>query len=121
MYTMSIMAVMDKKAKKARRTFAKTDLDATAGLEDFQGLFAVPATDLRKDAHAIFGRVEHGGEEIILTRHGKPAVALVSLAVLKAIRSFEDSQDVEAAAAARHDIAKHGTVPWAEVKRRNAL
>ncbi len=107
---MAIMAVIDKKAKKARNL-----------AEDFQGIFTVPATDLRKNAHDVLGRVEHGGEDIILTRHGKPQAALVSIATLKAIRDAENAQDLAAADAAERDIAKHGTVPWAEVKRRNGL
>lgn len=101
---MSIMAVLDKKTN-----------------DDFEGIASVPATELRKDAPGILGRVEFGGEEIILTRHGKPAAALVSLSVLKAIRDMENARDVAAAAAARRDVAKHGSIPWTEVKRRNRL
>ena len=112
------MAILD---KNSRATAAKVKRAPKPGLEEFQGIAAVPATDLRKDAPGILGRVEFGGEEIILTRRGKPAAALVSLATLKAIRDFEDANDVSAAAAARRDIAKHGTIPWAEVKRRNDL
>lgn len=118
---MAIMAVMDKRDKKGGKPVFKADPKPKLWLEDFQGVAAVPATDLRKDAPGILGRVEFGGEDIILTRRGKPAAALVSLAVLKAARAYEDAQDVASAAAARRDIAKHGTVAWAEVKRRNGL
>ncbi|MBC5815609.1 MAG: type II toxin-antitoxin system Phd/YefM family antitoxin [Candidatus Eremiobacteraeota bacterium] len=111
-----IMAVMDKTGKKS-----KSPPKANGAQSWSDGIPAVPATDLRKDAPGILGRVEFGGEEIILTRHGKPAAALVSMEVLKALYAIEDAQDVAAAAAARRDIKKHGTIPWAEVKRRNGI
>ncbi len=77
----------------------------------------VPATELRQDSSSIISRVEFGREELILTRRGKPAAALVPLSLLAAYRELEDAADRKAVAAARKEIAKHGTVSWDDVKR----
>jgi prevent-host-death family protein len=76
----------------------------------------VPATELREHGSEIVNRVAYGGEELVLTRHGKPVAALVSLATLAALHDFEDQQDAAEAAAAREDVREHGAVRWEDVK-----
>jgi len=118
---MDVIAKIGKKRgarKKPQLALPTEALESTTWVESFAGLTAVPTTDLRKDSSSIISRVEFGGEEIVLTRHGKPAAALVSLAALKAIRDLEDTADRAAVAAAKRDIKKHGTVSFEDVKRR---
>ncbi len=76
----------------------------------------VPATELRDHGSDIVNRVAFGGEEVVLTRHGKPIAALISLAALETLHRLEDAQDVAEAALARDDVRKHGTVSWEDVK-----
>jgi prevent-host-death family protein len=81
----------------------------------------IPATELREHGSDIVNRVAYGGEELVLTRRGKPIAALVSLDALAALHRLEDAEDVAAAAAAHEEIKQHGTVPHAEVKARLGL
>ena len=76
----------------------------------------VPATELREHGSEIVNRVAYGGEELVLTRRGKPIAALVSLAALEALHRLEDARDVAEAAEARDDARKNGTVRWEDVK-----
>ncbi len=77
---------------------------------------AIPTTELREHGSEIVNRVAYGNEEVVLTRRGKPIAALISLAALEELHRLEDAEDVAAAAEAREDIRKHGTVPWEDVK-----
>lgn len=81
----------------------------------------VPATELREHGSDIVNRVAYGGEELVLTRRGKPIAALVSLEAFESLHRLEDAEDVAAAAAAREEIDQHGTVSHAEVKARLGL
>ena len=76
----------------------------------------VPATELREHASEIVSRVAFGGEEVVLTRRGKPIAALVSLEVLKALHRLEDAEDAAQAERARKDVRKRGAVAWGDVK-----
>lgn len=42
----------------------------------------IPVTEARAQFAELINRVGYGGEQIVLTRHGKPLVALVPAAVL---------------------------------------
>ncbi|HVA33626.1 MAG TPA: type II toxin-antitoxin system prevent-host-death family antitoxin [Candidatus Baltobacteraceae bacterium] len=81
----------------------------------------VPATELREHGSDIVNRVAFGGEEVVLTRRGKPVAALVSLAALAALHRLEDAEDVPAIAIARKEVEQHGVVSHAEVKARLGL
>ncbi len=50
----------------------------------------VPVTQARAELAELVNRVVYGGERVVLTRHGKPLVALVSAADLR--RLEEDEQ-----------------------------
>ena len=43
----------------------------------------IPVTEARAQFAELVNRVGYGGEEIVLTRHGKPLVALVPAAALR--------------------------------------
>lgn len=54
---------------------------------------------------------------VFLTRRGRRVAAVIGAEDLeRMIKAAEDLADIEAAQAARADIAEHGTVPWDEVK-----
>ncbi|HVS46092.1 MAG TPA: type II toxin-antitoxin system Phd/YefM family antitoxin [Verrucomicrobiae bacterium] len=77
---------------------------------------SAPATELREHGSEIVNRVAYGGEEVVLTRRGKPIAAIVSLASLELLHKLEDAHDIAEAAAARNDARKHGTIAWEDVK-----
>lgn len=52
---------------------------------------AVPFTEARAQLAELMGRVAYGGERIVLSRHGKPVVALVSIADLERLQAVDGS------------------------------
>ena len=56
-------------------------------------------------------------EPVFLTRGGRRVAAVIDADGLERIsRAAEELADIEAAEAARAEIAEHGTIPWNEVK-----
>ena len=56
-------------------------------------------------------------EPVFLTRRGRRVAAVIDADGLERIsRAAEELADIEAAEAARAEIAEHGTIPWDEVK-----
>ncbi|WP_244936100.1 type II toxin-antitoxin system Phd/YefM family antitoxin [Actinomyces johnsonii] len=56
-------------------------------------------------------------EPVFLTRRGRRVAAVIDADDLKRLTQVaEDLADIEAADAARAEIAEHGTIPWGEVK-----
>jgi len=56
-------------------------------------------------------------ELVFLTRRGRRVAAVIDADDLERLtQAAEELADIEAADAARAEIAKHGTVPWDEVK-----
>ncbi|WP_277436642.1 type II toxin-antitoxin system Phd/YefM family antitoxin [Streptomyces sp. SPB162] len=49
----------------------------------------VPVTQARAELAELINRVVYGGEQVVLTRHGKPLVALVSAADLQRLRDLD--------------------------------
>ncbi len=80
------------------------------------GFTFVPATELREHGSDLVNRVAFGGEELVLTRRGKPIAALVSLEALARLHELEDAADIADARAAREDARAHGTISLADVK-----
>jgi len=55
--------------------------------------YEIPVTQARAELADLINRVVYGDERVVVTRHGKPLVALVSAAdleKLEAIRAAED-------------------------------
>ena len=60
-------------------------------------------------------RVHHA--PVFLTRRGRRVAAVIDAEDLERLtQAAEDLADIEAADAARAEIAEHGTIPWDEVK-----
>ncbi len=62
-------------------------------------------------------RAVYAGERVILTRDGKPAVALVGMADLRALEELEDQADLKAAWKARKE---KGGISLARIQARLA-
>lgn len=52
----------------------------------------IPVTEARAQFAELINRVGYGGEEIVLTRHGKPLVALVPATALRSQQNSPDEQ-----------------------------
>ncbi|MFJ4848206.1 MULTISPECIES: type II toxin-antitoxin system Phd/YefM family antitoxin [unclassified Streptomyces] len=53
----------------------------------------VPVTQARAELAELVNRVVYGGERVVLTRHGKPLVALVSAADLQRLQELDEAAD----------------------------
>jgi|SRR5437879_1037814 prevent-host-death family protein len=51
--------------------------------------YEVPVTQARAELAELINRVVYGGERVVVTRHGKPLVALVSAADLERLQELE--------------------------------
>ncbi|MFF8279071.1 type II toxin-antitoxin system Phd/YefM family antitoxin [Streptomyces lateritius] len=58
--------------------------------------YEIPVTQARAELADLINRVVYGDERVVVTRHGKPLVALVSAADLQRLEDAED-QEREAA------------------------
>ncbi|MET7436328.1 type II toxin-antitoxin system Phd/YefM family antitoxin [Streptomyces sp. NPDC004082] len=61
--------------------------------------YEIPVTQARAELADLINRVVYGDERVVVTRHGKPLVALVSAADLERLeklRATEDEQVVSA-------------------------
>ncbi|WP_433424897.1 type II toxin-antitoxin system Phd/YefM family antitoxin [Microtetraspora malaysiensis] len=52
----------------------------------------IPVTQARADFAELVNRAAYGGERIVMTRHGKPIVALVPAADLERLQELEDAE-----------------------------
>lgn len=68
----------------------------------------VSATEARSRLSKMISRAEFSGERTVLTRHGEPVAALVSLEDLKALQLQEDAVDVKRARESIEDARENG-------------
>jgi prevent-host-death family protein len=60
--------------------------------------YEIPVTQARAELADLINRVVYGGERVVVTRHGKPLVALVSAADLERLQQLPDADsDTDAA------------------------
>ncbi|MFK4146017.1 type II toxin-antitoxin system Phd/YefM family antitoxin [Streptomyces sp. NPDC004065] len=52
--------------------------------------YEIPVTQARAELAELINRVVYGGERVVVTRHGKPLVALVSAADLERLEELEE-------------------------------
>ncbi|MDN0200244.1 type II toxin-antitoxin system Phd/YefM family antitoxin [Streptomyces sp. S.PNR 29] len=55
--------------------------------------YEIPVTQARAELADLINRVVYGGERVVVTRHGKPLVALVSAADLERLDQLEESKE----------------------------
>ncbi|MET9926124.1 MULTISPECIES: type II toxin-antitoxin system Phd/YefM family antitoxin [unclassified Streptomyces] len=56
--------------------------------------YEIPVTQARAELADLINRVVYGGERVVVTRHGKPLVALVSAADLERLEGLEEKEAV---------------------------
>ena len=69
----------------------------------------------------LLNRAAYGKERLILTRRGKPVVAVVPIEDLQLLQDLEDQLDLEEARAALAEAREKGTIPWEQVKQQLGL
>ena len=80
-------------------------------------MFDLPITVARSRLDEIVDDVRANHEPVFLTRRGRRVAAVIDADDLERLtQAAEDLADIEAADAARAEIAEHGTIPWNEVK-----
>ncbi|MGW4203952.1 type II toxin-antitoxin system Phd/YefM family antitoxin [Streptomyces sp. NPDC004726] len=52
--------------------------------------YEIPVTQARAELAELINRVVYGGERVVVTRHGKPLVALVSAADLERLENLPE-------------------------------
>ncbi|MFE0509415.1 type II toxin-antitoxin system Phd/YefM family antitoxin [Streptomyces sp. NPDC058964] len=55
--------------------------------------YEIPVTQARAELADLINRVVYGGERVVVTRHGKPLVALVSAADLERLEGLQESAE----------------------------
>ncbi|MBO4256087.1 type II toxin-antitoxin system Phd/YefM family antitoxin [Streptomyces sp. NPDC002144] len=55
--------------------------------------YEIPVTQARAELADLINRVVYGGERVVVTRHGKPLVALVSAADLERLDALDQPAD----------------------------
>ena len=55
--------------------------------------YEIPETQARAELADLINRVVYGGERVVVTRHGKPLVALVSAADLERLDQLQDPDE----------------------------
>ncbi|MFE0180135.1 type II toxin-antitoxin system Phd/YefM family antitoxin [Streptomyces olivaceus] len=55
--------------------------------------YEIPVTQARAELADLINRVVYGGERVVVTRHGKPLVALVSAADLERLEEAQEHAD----------------------------
>ena len=63
----------------------------------------------------VVDRAARGKERVLLTRRGKPVVAVVPMEDVRLLEGIEDRQDLEDFRVARDEAEREGTVPLDEV------
>ncbi|WP_458248128.1 type II toxin-antitoxin system Phd/YefM family antitoxin [Streptomyces sp. MAI_2237] len=55
--------------------------------------YEIPVTQARAELADLINRVVYGGERVVVTRHGKPLVALVSAADLERLDQLQEPDE----------------------------
>ena len=55
--------------------------------------YEIPVTQARAELADLINRVVYGGERVVVTRHGKPLVALVSAADLERLEALREAPE----------------------------
>ena len=77
--------------------------------------------EFRADLADVVSRVQHGGEPVIVDRHGKPAVAVVPIDMLLRLEAVQDAADAKAARRSLREAREKGTISLAELKKQLGL
>ena len=75
----------------------------------------------RDEFSAVLNTAAYGKERVILTRRGKPLVAIVPIEDLEKLEAYEDQLDAEAIREAWAEQGSEEPEPWEAVKDRLGL
>ncbi|MBI2942027.1 MAG: type II toxin-antitoxin system Phd/YefM family antitoxin [Chloroflexi bacterium] len=77
---------------------------------------SVTTVGARNQFSDVVNRAAYGKERVILTRRGKPIVAMVPIEDVHLLEELEDRIDLDDARAALEETRREGTVPWEQIK-----
>jgi prevent-host-death family protein len=81
----------------------------------------ISIADLRARLGDLVARVSYKHDRVVVTKHGKPVAALISVEDLEFFEKLEDRMDVEAAKRADAEARKKGTIPLDDALRQLGL
>ncbi|MFF0162509.1 type II toxin-antitoxin system Phd/YefM family antitoxin [Streptomyces sp. NPDC005263] len=61
--------------------------------------YEIPVTQARAELADLINKVVYGGERVVVTRHGKPLVALVSAADLERLEQLQEPAEEQVVSA----------------------
>lgn len=64
-------------------------MKTSQAMEFPKGTVTIPAAEFRQGLTAFVGRVQHGGQRVVVTSHGTEACALVPIEDLRRLRRLE--------------------------------
>ncbi|MEU2222727.1 type II toxin-antitoxin system Phd/YefM family antitoxin [Streptomyces sp. NPDC018347] len=75
--------------------------------------YEIPVTQARAELADLINRVVYGGERVVVTRHGKPLVALVSATDLERLDALDapDGKGEERVVSSVSGVREAGSVP----------
>ncbi|MFD8472701.1 type II toxin-antitoxin system Phd/YefM family antitoxin [Streptomyces globisporus] len=76
--------------------------------------YEIPVTQARAELAELINRVVYGGERVVVTRHGKPLIALVSAADLQRLEAEEAAAEEQVISS----VSSIGSAPSAQGERR---
>jgi prevent-host-death family protein len=76
----------------------------------------VTTGDARKQFSDVINKAAYGKERVILTRRGKPLVAVVPIEDVELLEQLEDRMDIEDARRVLADVEREGTISLEQVK-----
>ena len=80
-------------------------------------MIEVTVSEARERLADLLGRVQHGGEDVTITKHGKPVAVMISAAAMEYYERLEDAELAREVAAiyADPDYDPNDTTPADEV------
>ncbi|KOV89383.1 MULTISPECIES: type II toxin-antitoxin system Phd/YefM family antitoxin [unclassified Streptomyces] len=72
--------------------------------------YEIPVTQARAELADLINRVVYGGERVVVTRHGKPLVALVSAADLERLDALDEPAGEQVVSSVSH-VHEAGSPP----------
>ncbi|MFJ8822429.1 type II toxin-antitoxin system Phd/YefM family antitoxin [Streptomyces sp. NPDC102467] len=79
--------------------------------------YEIPVTQARAELADLINRVVYGGERVVVTRHGKPLIGLVSAADLERLEALGASEADPADEPAISSVSRVGTLTSAPGER----
>jgi len=76
--------------------------------------FEIPASEVRAQISEVISRVAYGGERVVISRNGKPQVAVISIADLDRLKKLDEQLEArrrraaQALTAIREEAARSG-------------